>query len=132
MADDGNSTINELASAGFPVPTKRPDPGSLTEAELDGGVRKTVNALKAIRTSRNMTIAQVAGFMGVDKSVVSKFESGPADPRLSTLLRYAHAVGATMLAFPTSETGTSLLDGFGDRLHRPLQLSDRAVSAANP
>lgn len=106
--------ISKMARAGRSVAPFYFD--SLTDSEIDRGIRRTVNKLKEIRTSRGMTISQVAGFMGVDKSVVSKFENGLADPRLSTLLRYAQAVRAAVLVHPVSELDTSVLDGISARL----------------
>ncbi|WP_326548044.1 helix-turn-helix transcriptional regulator [Mycolicibacterium sp. ND9-15] len=43
-----------------------------------------------------MSATHVADLIGVHRSVISKFENQTGDPKLSTLLRYAHAVGADL------------------------------------
>lgn len=58
--------------------------------------RQVITVLKKQRTDRNMTVAEVAEASGVDKSVISRFENETTDPRWSTLMRYAHAVGADL------------------------------------
>lgn len=60
----------------------------------DALIRQAIKDLKAVRADRGLTIAQVAEPIGVDKSVVSRFENEAVDPHISTLLRYAGAVGA--------------------------------------
>ncbi|AQT78300.1 hypothetical protein B1R94_02195 [Mycolicibacterium litorale] len=56
--------------------------------------RELVDDLAAIRRKRRMSQAVVARKIGISQSGVSSFESHRAEPLLSTLLRYAHAVGA--------------------------------------
>lgn len=58
--------------------------------------RKIIRALKSVRDDRQLTIAAVGERCGVDKSVISRFENDTTDPRLSTLLRYAAAVGVDL------------------------------------
>ncbi|MBY0290917.1 MAG: helix-turn-helix domain-containing protein [Mycobacteriaceae bacterium] len=60
----------------------------------DALIRQAIKVLKDVRTDRGLTIAQVAEAIGVDKSVISRFENETVDPHISTLLRYANAVGA--------------------------------------
>lgn len=80
-------------------------------------IRKVIAALKRARTTRGITIEQVAEASGVHKSVISRFENESADPHLGTLLRYADAVGADLAVFVdgarVSDFGadTSFLDG---------------------
>lgn len=50
--------------------------------------------LVALRRSKKLTQQAVANRMKRDKSVVSRFENLGADPRLSTIRRYARAIGA--------------------------------------
>jgi len=65
----------------------------LPQANVDRAVRERIKALKDARIKQGMTIAEVAAIVGVGKSVISKFENGYSDPRLSTVLRYAAVVG---------------------------------------
>jgi len=46
------------------------------------------------RKETGLTQAEVARSMGTTQSAVSDLEAGATDPRLSTLQRYARAVGA--------------------------------------
>lgn len=48
------------------------------------------------RESLGLTRDDVAQRMGVTPETIAKIESGTADPRLSTLRRYAMAVGAVV------------------------------------
>lgn len=56
--------------------------------------RRLIQDLAAIRTERGYTAKDVAEAIGIHRSGVSRFENREADPRLETVLRYAHAVGA--------------------------------------
>lgn len=51
--------------------------------------------LKA-RELQDLTQAQVAQIMGVSQPTVASFERYDNDPKLSTVRRYAHAVGVTI------------------------------------
>jgi transcriptional regulator with XRE-family HTH domain len=53
-----------------------------------------VDRLVEIRKAGRMSQQDVADAMGISQSAVARIESGARDPRLSTLRRYAHAVGA--------------------------------------
>jgi len=53
-----------------------------------------VDRLVEIRKASNKSQQDVAAAMGVSQSAVARIESGARDPHLSTLRRYAHAVGA--------------------------------------
>lgn len=55
-----------------------------------------VDALVARRHLLGLTQADVADAMGVGQPTVSGFENEGSDPRLSTLQRYARAVGASL------------------------------------
>lgn len=52
--------------------------------------------LKKVRLSNNLTQSDVAQLMGTDTATISRIESGERDIHLSTLRRYAWAVGATL------------------------------------
>lgn len=62
---------------------------ALASAELD-----MLSELVRLRHARNLTQEDVAKAIGRDKSAVSRFERLDSDPRLSTVRRYARAVGA--------------------------------------
>lgn len=53
-----------------------------------------IRELIAARKRRGLKPAEVARKMGVDRSVVTRFESGGTNPTMATVNRYAEAVGA--------------------------------------
>lgn len=61
----------------------------LAEADLE-----LLRQLRHVRKQRDMTQKQVADRMGVKQPTVASFEAPGNDPRLSTVRRYAQAVGA--------------------------------------
>ena len=52
-----------------------------------------IDELVAARQARGLSQADVAGLMGTSQPAVARLESGTTDIRLSTLTRYADAVG---------------------------------------
>ncbi|MCI7457751.1 helix-turn-helix domain-containing protein [Actinomyces urogenitalis] len=64
--------------------------------------------LVAARESAGLTQEQVAELMGTNQGTISRFESRTTDARMSTLRRYAKAVGVTISyeVTPFSETET--------------------------
>lgn len=65
-------------------------------SKLTRDLRRVIRDLKNIREARGMSASLVADIIGVHRSVISKFENQTGDPKLSTLLRYAHAIGADL------------------------------------
>ena len=65
-------------------------------ARIDAGVarRQQLRALAGIRKERGYSQAEVANRMKTGQSTVARIESGEYDVRLSTLERYAVAIGA--------------------------------------
>jgi len=59
----------------------------------EGVRRQLLIDLGDIRRARGLTQTQVAAAMGTSQSAVAKLERGESDPRLSTVARYALAVG---------------------------------------
>lgn len=55
-----------------------------------------MEALRAIRKEHGLSQEAVAALMGVSQSAVSQFEHYDANPTLSTIRRYAMAVGARL------------------------------------
>jgi transcriptional regulator with XRE-family HTH domain len=53
-----------------------------------------INGLTEIRCAVGLSQRKVAKAMGTTQSAVSEIEGGATDPRLSTMQRYARAVGA--------------------------------------
>lgn len=53
-----------------------------------------IRELIAARHRCGLKPAEVARKMGVDRSVVARFESGGTNPTMATINRYAEAVGA--------------------------------------
>ncbi len=53
-----------------------------------------IRELIAVRQRRGLKLADVARKMGVDRSAVTRFESGGTNPTMATINRYAEAVGA--------------------------------------
>jgi DNA-binding XRE family transcriptional regulator len=57
-------------------------------------IRVAVSALKKAREAAGLSLADVAEKSGIDKSALSKIETGQhPNPTVSTLCRYAHALG---------------------------------------
>ena len=57
-------------------------------------IRLAVSALKIAREAAGLSLADVAEKAGIDKSALSKIETGQhMNPTVSTLCRYAHALG---------------------------------------
>jgi transcriptional regulator with XRE-family HTH domain len=52
--------------------------------------------LREARLQKGLSQAEVAGRIGTTQSAIARLESGAADPRLSTVQRYAEAVGADL------------------------------------
>jgi transcriptional regulator with XRE-family HTH domain len=55
-----------------------------------------LDALVELRKRADISQTEVAARMGVSPSAVSRIESGDRDPHLSTLRRYALAIGAVV------------------------------------
>lgn len=73
------------------------DPEQRLADDLTSADYEWMDQLVALRKRRNITQAQVAERMGLaSQSVVSDIENLNTDPKLSTLRRYALAVGATV------------------------------------
>jgi transcriptional regulator with XRE-family HTH domain len=56
----------------------------------------TISALREARRRRGWSQADLAARLGTTQSALARLEGGGADPRLSTVQRYADAVGATL------------------------------------
>jgi predicted transcriptional regulator len=58
--------------------------------------RDLVAELVSMRRARGLSQSEVAARMGTSQSAVARLEAGDADARLSTVERYAGALGATL------------------------------------
>lgn len=58
--------------------------------------RALIDTLAEQRQERGLTQTEVAARMGTSQSAVARLEAGELDVRLSTLERYATAVGLTL------------------------------------
>jgi len=72
------------------------DPNQRLARDLVEADEKMLDELVAIRQEQRLTQAEVGGKMGISQGAVARIESGERDPHLSTLRRYAYAVGAVV------------------------------------
>lgn len=78
-----------------------PDGPEVLEAAEDTAAHMDlIETLVCLRTDRKLTQIAVAARMGTTQSRVSNFERIGGDPRLSTILRYARAVGVKIRMTP--------------------------------
>lgn len=63
---------------------------------LAGRRRELVKSLAQQRVEMGLSQTEVAARMGTSQSAVARLEGGEADPRLSTLERYAAALGGQL------------------------------------
>jgi transcriptional regulator with XRE-family HTH domain len=63
-------------------------------AEMAEGRRRLVDELVARRRAQGLSQTEVAARMGTSQSAVARLEASAGDPKVSTLERYAAAVGA--------------------------------------
>lgn len=71
------------------------DPNQRLARDLVEADEKMLDELVAIRQA-HLTQTDVGGKMGISQGAVARIESGERDPHLSTLRRYAFAVGAVV------------------------------------
>lgn len=71
------------------------DAGQWLATELMREEREMLSRLVAIRKEK-FKQAEIGALMGVSQSAVAKIETGDRDPRLSTLRRYAAALGVLL------------------------------------
>lgn len=72
----------------------RTDPTQKLALDLVDSDFGLLDQLVALRIAQELTQAEVAQRMGVLEKAVKAFEQAMADPKLSTIRRYALAVGA--------------------------------------
>lgn len=69
------------------------DPHFLALFERARERRAQLRALAELRAAQGLLQTEVAARMGTSQSVVARIESGAVNTRLSTLERYANAIG---------------------------------------
>jgi len=67
--------------------------------------REFLAALVKVRKDRGLTQEDVAVLLGVRQPTVAAFERQEGDPKLSTIRRYAQAVGALVTHVVTADEG---------------------------
>ena len=81
---------------------------------------RLVDRLVDLREERGLTQGEVASLMGTTQPVVARLEAGGRDPRLSTVERYAAALGVD-LVLRRSTVGDHLrIGGLADRIRDRL------------
>lgn len=80
------------------------DPHVRAATEDARDAERLIDTLVQMRTSLGVTQAQVAGRMETTQSAVSKFERAGGDPRLSTVQRYARAIGGRLRCVVTASS----------------------------
>jgi transcriptional regulator with XRE-family HTH domain len=76
-----------------PAPRRSSFPGL---EDLAGRRRELIETLVRARQESALSQTQIAARMGTSQSAVARLESGELDARLSTLERYAAALGHTV------------------------------------
>jgi predicted transcriptional regulator len=64
--------------------------------EVSGRRRELIDELVRVRQEGDLSQTEIAARMGTSQSAVARLESGALDARLSTLERYAAALGQTV------------------------------------
>jgi transcriptional regulator with XRE-family HTH domain len=82
-----------MTSSGTPGGERRHEPVFPGFKEMSERRKALAGTLAARRTEIGLSQTQVAARMGTSQSAVARLESGDADVRLSTLERYAAALG---------------------------------------
>ena len=89
------------------------DPEVVGAAKDTAAHMNLIETLVCLRTDRELTQTAVAARMGTTQSRVSNFERIGGDPRLSTIFRYARAVGAKVRMTAVVSSTTTFTDASG-------------------
>jgi repressor LexA len=121
----------ETAESGPDVaPDAGPDPVELTDATARP--RELVGRLASRRVALGLSQAQVAELMQTSQSAIARLESGQRDAQLSTLARYAEALGLSLDFTEDTRTRTGdSSDDTGDGI-RPRGRPGRKPKRASP
>jgi predicted transcriptional regulator len=72
--------------------------------DLSARRRELIDELVRARQENDLSQTEIAARMGTSQSAVARLESGGLDARLSTLERYAAALGYTVQVHPSEES----------------------------
>lgn len=72
--------------------------------DLSARRRELIDELVRARQENELSQTEIAARMGTSQSAVARLESGGLDARLSTLERYAAALGYTVQVRPSEES----------------------------
>lgn len=80
-------------------------PSDASALDMEEAHQNLVDEFVRIRKARGLSMQNVADELQISRQAVSKIERANRDPRLSTLIRYAMAIGAhiTLDARPVEE-----------------------------
>lgn len=84
------------------------DPEVLRGRQLAEADRELLRRLRQIRIERNMSQQAVGDLMGITQPSVAAFEAHDNDPKLSTVRRYAMAIGALVRHEVEQDEGQAL------------------------
>ena len=88
--------------------------GELPDAEVaDGAALELGSTIRALRRQAGLTVEQLAGNVGVSRSLISAIELGRAGPSIGTLRGIAQALNVPMAALFTGDADPSVADGNG-------------------
>ena len=96
---------------------------ALADAELD-----MLADLVKMRRAKGLTQDDVAAAIGRNKSAISRFERLDSDPRLSTVRRYARAIGALITHKVTDFQSSN--EATGPRIDEPVQVDEAKLAPA--
>jgi transcriptional regulator with XRE-family HTH domain len=94
--------MSKLTDLLFPA---KQTPSQKRAAELAKADYRLLAGLIRVRKSRKMSQQDVADLLGISQPTVASFERYDSDPKLSTIRRYAHAVGAIVTHQVTPDDG---------------------------
>lgn len=96
--------------------------------------RKLIRDLVEIRNDRDLSQSAIADAIGINRSGVCRFENEESDPRLETILRYAHAIGAAVSISVSKAGPRESLTGetpIARTWHMAVREADRSTSTAH-
>ena len=102
--DRGDEPAEPSERGGLPELPLLPGFREMALRRMSAERRRLVADLTAQRRSAGLSQTEVAARMGTSQSAVARLETGDADVRVSTLERYAAAIGS-QLAWHTQQEG---------------------------
>ena len=85
-----------------------------------------------LRREAGLTQKQVAEIIGVSQQAINKLERYDSDPKLSTLRRYANAVGALVAHNVVPDVGQSIWLAAAPRWDASFTLPNQSIQATRP